>query len=129
MEVPEDLLYTKEHEWIKIEEDGTAIIGITDYAQDSLGDIVYVEIPEEGSDVLKGEPFGVVESVKAVSDLYCPLSGTVTESNEAIVDSPELINEEPFEDAWMIKIELSDKTETETLLSPQVYRQLLEEEN
>jgi glycine cleavage system H protein len=127
MDFPAELKYTKEHEWIKEEGDGV-VIGITDYAQDSLGDIVYVELPQEGATVTKDEPFGVVESVKAVSDLYSPLSGTVKEVNDAVVDSPESINEEPYGDAWLIKIELSDKGELDGLLSADEYKAFTEEE-
>ncbi len=127
MDLPEDLKYTKEHEWIK-EEGGVVIIGVTDYAQDSLGDVVYVELPEEGSNVTKDEPFGVVESVKAVSDLYSPISGVITEVNDAIVDSPEAINEEPYGEAWMIKVELSNPEEMDELLSADEYQAYIEEE-
>lgn len=128
MEFPQDLKYTKEHEWIK-EEGGTVIIGVTDYAQDSLGDIVYVELPQEGADVTKDEPFGVVESVKAVSDLYSPVTGTVLEVNDSIVDSPEVINDEPYGDAWMLKIELGDPGELDGLLSVDEYKSYIEEES
>ncbi len=127
MDTPKDLKYTKEHEWIKIEGD-TAVVGITDHAQDSLGDVVYVELPEEGSDVTKDEAFGVVESVKAVSDLYAPLSGKVMEVNDAIVDAPEVINEDPYGDGWMIKIESPVEDELEALLSADEYEQYVEEE-
>ncbi len=127
MDFPGDLKYTKEHEWIK-EDGGSVVIGITDYAQDSLGDIVYVELPQEGAVVTKDEPFGVVESVKAVSDLYAPLSGTVSEVNDAVVDSPEAINEEPYGDAWLIKIDLSDTGELAGLLTAEEYQAFTEEE-
>ncbi len=128
MDFPQDLKYTKEHEWIK-EEGGSVVIGVTDYAQDSLGDIVYVELPAEGADVTKDEPFGVVESVKAVSDLYSPVSGTVLEVNDSIVDSPEVINDEPYGDAWMLKIELADPAELDGLLSVEEYKSYVEEES
>ncbi|MFQ5428227.1 MAG: glycine cleavage system protein GcvH [Thermodesulfobacteriota bacterium] len=127
MDTPKDLKYTKEHEWIRLEGE-TAVVGITDHAQDSLGDVVYVELPEEGSDVTKDEAFGVVESVKAVSDLYAPLSGNVIEVNDAIVDSPEVINEDPYGDAWMIKIGSPSEDELEGLLSADEYEQYVEEE-
>lgn len=127
MEFPKDLKYTKEHEWVKVE-GNTATVGITDYAQDSLGDVVYVELPQEGASVTKHEPFGVVESVKAVSDLYSPLSGSVTEVNDAIVDSPEAINEDPYGDAWLIKIEISSADELSDLLSAEDYQKFIEEE-
>ncbi len=128
MDFPQDLKYTKEHEWVK-EEGGSVVIGVTDYAQDSLGDIVYVELPSEGADVTKDEPFGVVESVKAVSDLYSPVSGTVLEVNDSIVDSPEVINDEPYGDAWMLKIELAEPSELDGLLSVEEYKNYIEEES
>ncbi|MBI2400218.1 MAG: glycine cleavage system protein GcvH [Deltaproteobacteria bacterium] len=127
MEFPKDLKYTKEHEWVKVE-GNIATVGITDYAQDSLGDVVYVELPQEGASVTKHEPFGVVESVKAVSDLYSPLSGTVTEVNDAIVDSPEAINEDPYGDAWMIKVEISSDSDLGDLLTADEYQKFIEEE-
>lgn len=127
MEFPKDLKYTKEHEWVKVE-GNIATVGITDYAQDSLGDVVYVELPQEGATVTKHEPFGVVESVKAVSDLYAPLSGSVTEVNDAIVDSPEAINEDPYGDAWLIKVEIASTGELGDLLSADEYQKFIEEE-
>ncbi|MBI5236419.1 MAG: glycine cleavage system protein GcvH [Deltaproteobacteria bacterium] len=127
MDFPKDLKYTKEHEWIKVE-GNTATIGITDYAQDSLGDVVYVELPQEGQAVTKHEAFGVVESVKAVSDLYSPVSGSVSEVNDAIIDSPEAINEDPYGDAWMIKVDVSNKAELSDLLSAEDYQKFIEEE-
>ncbi len=127
MEFPKDLKYTKEHEWLKVE-GNTATVGITDYAQDSLGDVVYVELPSEGGSVTKNEPFGVVESVKAVSDLYSPVSGSVAEVNDAIIDSPEAINEDPYGDAWMIKVEMSNPKEVEDLMSSDEYQKYVEEE-
>lgn len=127
MEFPKDLKYTKEHEWVKVEKN-QAIIGITDYAQDSLGEVVYVELPQEGNQVTKSEPFGVVESVKAVSDLYAPVSGSITEVNDAIIDTPEAINEDPYGDAWMIKVELSNKDEIGELMSADEYVKFIEEE-
>ncbi|OGP13653.1 MAG: glycine cleavage system protein H [Deltaproteobacteria bacterium GWA2_54_12] len=127
MEFPKDLKYTKEHEWVKVE-GNIATVGITDYAQDSLGDVVYVELPQEGASVTKHEPFGVVESVKAVSDLYSPLSGSVTEVNDAIVDSPEAINEDPYGDAWMIKVEISSDSDLGDLLTADEYQKFIEEE-
>jgi glycine cleavage system H protein len=127
MEFPKDLKYTKEHEWVKVE-GNIATVGITDYAQDSLGDVVYVELPQEGASVTKHEPFGVVESVKAASDLYAPLSGSVTEVNDAIVDSPEAINEDPYGDAWMIKVEIANTGELGDLLTADEYQKFIEEE-
>ena len=127
MEFPEDLKYSKEHEWARLEGDGL-VVGITDYAQDSLGEIVYVELPEEGSQVSRGEAFGVVESTKAVSDLYAPVSGTVGEVNDTLLDNPELINEDPYEDGWMIRITLSDEKEVADLMDAAEYATFLEEE-
>jgi glycine cleavage system H protein len=127
MDFPKDLKYTKEHEWVR-EEDGAVVVGITDYAQDSLGDVVFVELPQEGGTVTKDEPFGVVESVKAVSDLYSPVSGTVIEVNDAIVDSPEVINEDPYGDAWMIKVEVGNPPETTKFLTAEEYQKHIEEE-
>lgn len=127
MDFPKDLKYTKEHEWVR-EEDGSVVVGITDHAQDSLGDIVFVELPQEGAAVTKDEPFGVVESVKAVSDLYSPVTGTVTEVNDAIVDSPEAINEDPYGDAWMIRVEMGNPPEATEFLTAEEYQQYIEEE-
>lgn len=127
MEFPEDLKYSKEHEWARIENDGV-VVGITDYAQENLGEIVYVELPEEGSQVSSAEAFGVVESTKAVSDLYAPVSGTVTEVNDTLIDNPELINEDPYEDGWMIRIAMSDERELGKLLDAAQYAKFIEEE-
>ena len=127
MEFPKELRYSREHEWVAVE-DTIATIGITDYAQDQLGDIVYVELPEVGTHVTKDEAFGVVESVKAVSDIYAPVSGTVTEVNVGLPDSPETINEDPYGDAWMIRVEMSDPEELEDLMTVAEYKQFIEEE-
>ncbi len=127
MEFPKDLKYTREHEWVKVE-GGVATVGITDYAQDSLGDVVYVELPQEGVAVTKSEPFGVVESVKAVSDLYAPLSGNVVEVNDAIIESPEAINDDPYGDAWMIRVEVSTAGELDDLLTADEYQKFIQEE-
>lgn len=127
MEFPKDLRYTREHEWVRKDGD-TVVVGITDYAQDALGDVVYVELPQEGATVTKDEPFGVVESVKAVSDLYSPISGTVLEVNDAIADSPEAINEDPYGDAWMIKVQPANPEELEDLLTVEGYQKYIEEE-
>ena len=124
---PDDLLYTKEHEWVRLTEDA-GVIGITDHAQKQLGDIVYVELPEVGAQVTKDEAFGVVESVKAVSDIYAPVSGTVTEVNVGLPDSPETINEDPYGDAWMIRVEMSDPDELEDLMKATEYKKFVEEE-
>ena len=126
-EFPEDLKYTREHEWARKEDDGIVTVGISDYAQDALGDIVYVELPEEGEEVLKGESFGFVESVKSVSDLYAPVSGRVVKVNAALKDSPELVNSDPYGQAWMIEIESSDAGELDELLSAEAYTALTAE--
>ena len=127
MEFPKELRYSREHEWVAVEEN-IATIGITDYAQDQLGDTVYVELPEVGTQVTKDEAFGVVESVKAVSDIYAPVSGTVTEVNVGLPDSPETINEDPYGDAWMIRVEMSDPAELEDLMKAAEYKKFVEEE-
>ena len=124
MSVPEELQYTKSHEWVRTEGD-TVTIGITDHAQEELGDIVYVELPEEGATFDAGDSFGTLESVKAVSDLYAPVGGEAVEVNEALNDSPEKINEDPYGDGWIVKLRLSDEGD---LLSASDYEKLLEEQ-
>lgn len=124
MNIPDDLKYTKDHEWIKME-GNIARVGITDFAQKELGDIVYVEIETEGEEIAKGEVFGTVEAVKTVSDLFMPLSGKVLEFNEELEDEPELVNSEPYEAGWMIKIELNDAEESKELLSADQYKELI----
>ena len=126
MEFPAECKYTKEHEWIKVDGD-VAEVGITDYAQDSLGDIVFLELPEKGTAVEKEDSFGVVESVKAVSDLYAPLSGTIEETNEPLADTPELINEHPYTDGWIIKIKMNDLSELDNLLDAKGYEDYIKE--
>lgn len=125
--VPKDLKYTEEHEWI-IMEGNRGRIGITDYAQDALGDVVYVELPEVGEELVKDDTFGTVESVKAASDLYSPVSGKVVEVNEELEDSPELVNESPYEDGWMIVVEVEDEAELEELLTPEEYEDMVKGE-
>ena len=120
MPSPADLKYTKEHEWVRVEGD-TGTVGITDYAQDQLGDIVFVELPEPGKAVKQMEKFGEIESVKAVSELYSPVTGEVLEANPVLVDSPELVNDSPYGEGWMLRIRLSDPGEVEKLLSAQEY--------
>ncbi len=124
MNIPADLRYTKDHEWVKVDTD-TATIGITDFAQKELGDIVYVEIETEGEEVGEGEVFGTVEAVKTVTDLFMPLSGTVSEINLDLEDSPEQVNSDPYGGGWMIKIQISDKAEIDKLLSPDQYAELV----
>ena len=126
MNTPNELRYTKEHEWVKVE-GNTAVIGISDFAQHELGDIVFVELPEVGDEVTLDQPFGSVESVKTVSELYAPVSGTVVAVNEELSDSPELVNESPYETAWMIKVELSNPSEVEQLLTAEAYTELISE--
>jgi glycine cleavage system H protein len=127
MNFPEDLKYTTEHEWVRVEGD-IATVGITDFAQEQLGDIVFVELPEEEDAIEKGDTFGVVESTKSVSDLYVPLSGTVIESNDPLLDSPEVINEDPYGEGWMIRIKLIRLDEVKELLDAKAYQKLIEEE-
>lgn len=127
MELPEGIKYSKEHEWVLVE-DHVAIIGITEYAQQELGDIVYVELPEIGEKIVKDDPFGAVESVKAVSDIYAPVSGTVIEVNDALPDSPETINDDPYGDGWMIKVEMSDKDDLKDLMSAEEYAEYLDQQ-
>jgi len=124
---PEDCLYTRDHEWIRVE-DETGVIGITDYAQEALGDIVYVELPSVGDTFNQGEPFGNVESVKAVSELFMPVSGEVVKFNEDLAESPELVNQDPYGDGWMIKINISDATELETLMAASEYEEYVKGE-
>ena len=124
---PDQLKYHREHDWARIEGD-TATVGITWYAQDALGEIVHFEPPEEGGSVAKDESYGEVESVKAVSDLISPLSGDVVEVNQAVVEAPETINEDPYGDGWLIKVRLSDPGETDELLDVDAYKALLGEQ-
>ena len=119
--------YLKSHEWARQEED-EIIVGISDHAQEQLGDIVYVELPEVGDEVAQGEAFGSVESVKAASDIYAPMSGVVTAVNEELEDAPELVNQDPYGKGWMIKIEPSDPEEWDALLTPEAYEKVVEEE-
>lgn len=121
---PENLKYTRDHEWAKIE-DATATIGITQHAEESLGDIVFIELPAVGRELKQAEEFGVVESVKSVSSLYAPISGTVLEINEKVKEKPELINQAPYNAGWLIKIKISDADETANLLSSADYQKLL----
>ncbi|OGQ74860.1 MAG: glycine cleavage system protein H [Deltaproteobacteria bacterium RIFCSPLOWO2_12_FULL_60_16] len=127
MEFPEGLKYTKEHEWVLVE-DRTATIGITEYAQQELGDIVYVELPEVGEKIVKDDPFGAVESVKAVSDIYAPVSGTVIEVNDTLPDSPETINDDAYGDGWMIRVEMSDADDLKDLMSAEEYAEYVDQQ-
>lgn len=127
MEFPEWLKYSKEHEWVNVE-GSVATVGITEYAQQELGDIVYVELPEVGEKIVKDDPFGAVESVKAVSDIYAPVSGAVLEVNDALPDSPETVNEDPYGDGWMIKVEMSDADDLKDLMTAEEYAEYVEQE-
>ncbi len=124
MQIPEELKYTKDHEWTRIEDD-VATVGITDFAQSELGDIVFVELPGVGDETQLGESFGTIEAVKAVSDLFAPLSGEVVEVNDNLADEPEIINKDPYGDGWIIKIKLSDKSEVDKLLDKTKYEELI----
>jgi glycine cleavage system H protein len=128
MEFPEELKYTEEHEWALVEEE-IVTVGITDFAQDALGDVVFVELPEVGTLVELGKAFGVVESVKAVSDVYAPVSGEVVEVNEELPDAPEVINTSPYEDGWMIKIRLSEPSQLDDLLDADAYQEFVAEQD
>jgi glycine cleavage system H protein len=127
MEFPDDLKYTEQHEWARVE--GKVVrVGITDFAQDALGDVVYVDVPEVGTSVEAGQPFGEVESTKSVSDVYAPVSGRVIERNVELADSPQLVNESPYRDGWMIAIEAVDVSQLESLLDAAAYRGFTERE-
>ena len=126
MAVPSDLKYSKDHEWVKVE-GNTVTIGITEYAQNELGDIVFVELPEVDDEIEVGDTFGSVESVKTVSELYAPVSGKIIETNEELEDSPEFVNESPFEKAWMVKVELDDESQLDELLSAEQYAEMIGE--
>src|SRR6056297_1750608 len=124
-EVPDDRKYLESHEWVESDAD-TARIGISDFAQDELGDVVFVELPDEGDELTADEEFGVVESIKAVSDIYAPVSGTVTAVNDALADQPELVNEDPFGEGWMLEVEVADASERDELLNAEEYREQIE---
>ncbi|MFG1924963.1 glycine cleavage system protein GcvH [Cryptosporangium sp. NPDC048952] len=126
--IPDDLRYTNEHEWIRATTGNVIRIGITDYAQDSLGDIVFVQLPDVGDTITAGEAVGEVESTKSVSDVYAPVTGTVTAKNDALDDQPELINGEPYSGGWMLEVEVEDATVLDALLSADEYRELTEKE-
>ncbi len=126
-EMPGDLLYTAEHEWLRREEDGSVTIGITDHAQGALGDLVYVELPELEQDLENGGEMAVVESVKAASDVYAPLAGTVVAVNEVLADDPEKINTDPYGNGWIVRIQPSDRVDEGALMSPDAYQQFVDE--
>jgi len=127
MNYPDDLKYTKEHEWIRVE-GNTVTIGVTEYAAEQLGDIVYVELPEAGSEYETNDTFGVLESVKAVSDCFAPLNGTVMEANDLLQDSPEIVNEDPYGEGWMIRMEIKDKSQLDKLMDHSKYEEFVKEE-
>ncbi len=125
MNFPAELSYTKDHEWVRVSEDGASVtVGITDFAQNELGDIVYVDIDTVGTEVDRDDVFGTVEAVKTVSELFMPISGTVSEANDALEGSPELVNDDPYGEGWMIKIAISDASELDSLLSADTYAEM-----
>jgi glycine cleavage system H protein len=128
MEYPKDVRYTAEHEWAVQEEGGRVRVGITDFAQDALGDVVYVDLPEIGTEVRAGEAFGEVESTKSVSDIFSPISGRIAERNDALADSPELVNQDPYGEGWMVLIEMTDPAELDDLMDADAYRRTVEVE-
>ena len=127
MEYPQELRYTKEHEWARDEGDGRVRVGITDFAQDALGDVVYVDLPEVGTEVQAGTPFGEVESTKSVSDIYSPVGGRVIERNASLEERPELVNQSPYGEGWMVAVEMSDSSELESLMDAQAYAAFVQE--
>jgi len=126
-EVPTDLRYTSSHEWVRLEEDGTITVGITDHAQDALGDLVFIELPEVGSDLAQGEACCVIESVKAASDIYMPITGEVLDTNQVLVDEPEIVNSSPYDDGWIFKIKPNDEDDIEQLMDASSYESELED--
>ncbi|KMM37119.1 glycine cleavage system protein GcvH [Guptibacillus hwajinpoensis] len=128
MNLPKDFRYSEEHEWVQVQEDGNIRIGITDFAQSELGDIVFVELPEEGDTIESDEPFGSVESVKTVSELYAPISGKVLSVNEELEDSPEFVNESPYEKAWMVVVEPTEPSQVEELMTAEAYEKMVSED-
>ena len=126
MVIPEDLLYSDDHEWL-LQEGDIATVGITDYAQRELGDVVFVELPEVGDEIAQGEPFGTIEAVKTVTDLFAPVSGEVLEINESLTEDPTQVNKDPYGDGWMIKVEIHDLEELDTLMPAEEYEELIAE--
>jgi len=127
MNIPEDLKYTKDHEWIRVDGD-VAVIGVTDYAQDQLGEIVFVELPQEGEEFALGDAFGVVESVKSVNDVFLPMTGLIREVNDPLSDSPETLNDDPYEEGWMVKVQIMNHKELDGLLTAAEYEAYVREE-
>lgn len=126
--IPEDYRYTKTHEWVRVEDDGTLTVGITDHAQELLGDMVFVEVPEVGGGFSSGDDCAVVESVKAASDVYCPIDGEIIAANEALADTPEVVNKDPYGDGWLFKIKPEDDGAVEDLLNAEGYAEFIESE-
>lgn len=126
--IPGELKYTKSHEWVRIEDDGSITVGITDHAQDLMGDMVFVELPESGASYSAGDDCAVVESVKAASDVYAPVAGDVTEINEALADTPETLNKDPFGEAWLFRMQPADKSEVDALMDAKAYEDLVASE-
>ncbi len=126
-ETPDNLKYTSDHEWLRLEDDGTVSLGVTDHAQQALGDLVFVELPESGSQFTAGDACAVVESVKAASDVYCPLSGRVAAVNERLQDEPELVNASPYDDGWLVRVEPDEPAALEELMGAEAYGQFLAE--
>lgn len=122
---PTEFKYSKEHEWVQIESDTVVLVGITEFAAESLGDVVFVDLPDVGGDVAQAEKMGEIESVKAVSDLYSPVSGKITERNEQVLDNPQLVNDSPFDAGWMIRVQLSDRSQLDVLMSAEQYESFL----
>jgi glycine cleavage system H protein len=127
VEIKSDRRYTKSHEWVKVDGE-TATMGVSDFAQSELGDITYLELPEPGDSVTKSEPLGVIESVKAASDIYSPVTGEIVEANDSVVDAPESVNSSPYDDAWLVKIKLSDPSQIDELMDSAAYEKFVEEE-
>lgn len=127
-EIPSELKYTASHEWVQLEDDGTAVVGISDYAQESLGDLVFVELPEIGDSLNAGDTVAVVESVKAASDIYAPVSGEVVAVNEQLVETPELINDQCYTEGWLIRLKMADDADLDDLMDADGYEQILAEE-
>jgi glycine cleavage system H protein len=127
VQVKADLRYAKTHEWVKVDGD-TVTMGVSDFAQSELGDITYLELPEPGESVTQSEPLGVIESVKAASDIYSPVSGEIVEANDTVVEAPESVNASPYDDAWLVKIKLSDPSELDSLMDGAAYEKFVEEE-
>ncbi|WP_251978040.1 glycine cleavage system protein GcvH [Salinicola avicenniae] len=124
-EIPDNLFYTDSHEWVQDNGDGTVTVGITDHAQEALGDVVFVELPEAGRELDAGDEFGVIESVKAASDLYAPLAGEIVEVNETLEDTPETVNDSPYGEGWILKLQLADQGDLESLMSADAYKDLV----